>query len=470
MTDSRYPFLGKVSFGEARSCTAVLVDVRWIATAKACFSDGGAGVVAGASAAPATVVLGRADLTRVTGHRLAVVSVVPHPDRNLALAELSGPVKDITPVAVGAAPVSNEVLRVAGFGRTATEWVPDRMHTATVAVGAVSGTSFTVTGTSPGVSLCKGDAGGPAFREVQGRFELVGINDASWQKGCLGETETRGGAVETRADDLGEWIRSNVTLQPHGLREPVVGEFNRDGVPDLIATDTAGRLWLYPGTGSPRAWGSRVQVGSGWGGYRDLVVGRIDRDGYDDVVAVESASGRLWLFPGTAAGGGFGARVEIGSGWTGMRDLAIGRVDRDGFDDLIAVESSTQRLLMWSGTAAGGRFNASVQIGSGWGCCQRLTLGRFNGDEYDDLVTVQAATGRLLIYAGNAAGTTFDAGVDTGAGTTWVNRSELAAIRPAGDDRHSLLSKDPTGALLLHPSRYYGGHDWADPIRLGPRD
>ncbi|MEV6817060.1 trypsin-like serine protease, partial [Micromonospora sp. NPDC051296] len=84
VTDSRYPFVGKVYFGDARSCTVALVDVRWIATAKSCFSDGGAGVVAGVPAGPATVVLGRADLTQPTGHRLAVVSVVPHPDRNLA--------------------------------------------------------------------------------------------------------------------------------------------------------------------------------------------------------------------------------------------------------------------------------------------------------------------------------------------------------------------------------------------------
>ncbi|WBB52258.1 trypsin-like serine protease [Verrucosispora sp. WMMD573] len=460
VTDSRYPFVGKVYFGETRSCTAVLVDARWIATGKACFSDGGAGVVAGVSAEPATVVFGRVDLTRVTGHRLAVVSVVPHPDRNLALGELSGPVKDITPIAVGAAPVAGEVLRVAGFGRTATEWVPDRMHTDTVAVGAVSGTSFTVTGTSPGVSLCKGDAGGPAFREVQGRFELVGINDVSWQKGCLGETETRDGAIETRADDLGEWIRGNVTLQPHDLREPVVGEFNRDGVPDLLAADSAGQLWLYPGTGIPRVWGARIQVASGWGGYRDLVVGRIDRDGYDDVAVVESATGRLWLFPGAAAGGGFGARVQIGSGWTDMRDLAIGRVNRDGYDDLIAVESSTQRLLMWSGRSAGGQFNASVQIGSGWGCCQQVTLGRFNGDEYDDLLTVQTATGRLLIYAGNAAGTTFDAGVDTGTGATWNSYSYLAAGRDPISGRDSLIAVDaPTGQTWLHTRLDNGG--WA---------
>ncbi|NLU80928.1 trypsin-like serine protease [Micromonospora sp. HNM0581] len=470
MTDSRYPFVGKVLFGDARSCSVVLVDARWIVTAKACFSDGGVGVVAGVPAGPATVVLGRANLTQATGHRLAVVSVVPHPDRNLALGELSGPVKDITPVTVGAAPVAGEVLRVAGFGRTATEWVPDRMHTATVTVGAVTGTSFTVTGTSSGVSLCKGDAGGPAFREAQGRVELVGINDASWQKGCLGETESRDGAVEARADDLGDWIRSSVGLQPHSLREPVVGEFTRDGVKDLIATDAAGRLWLYPGSGSGRAWGPRIQVGSGWGGYRDLVVGRIDRDGFDDLVAVESATGKLWLFPGRAAGGGFGARVEIGSGWTGVRDLAVGRVNRDGYDDLIAVESSTQRLLLWSGNAAGGRFDASVQIGTGWGCCQQLTLGRFNGDEYDDLLTVQTSTGRLMLYAGNAAGTTFDAGVDTGAGTTWANHSELTAIRPGGDDGHSLLSKDATGALLLHAEGYRSRPDWIDPVRFGPRD
>jgi hypothetical protein len=42
------------------------------------------------------------------------------------------------------------------------------------------------------------------------------------------------------------------------------------------------------------------------------------------------------------------------------------------------VEDSTQKLFVYAGNAAGRHFDAGVQFGSGWGCCKQMTLGRFN--------------------------------------------------------------------------------------------
>ncbi|HEX8346206.1 MAG TPA: S1 family peptidase, partial [Actinoplanes sp.] len=468
VTGGAYPFVAKVSVGDARACTGALVDARWIVTAKACFADGATTVTAGPPTLPTTVVVGRPDLTAITGHRLAVLSVLPHPDRNLALAELSAPVPDVRPVALGGgAPQVGDRLRVAGYGRTADEWVPNRLHTAAFDVTAVTSTSFEIDGVAEAAAVCKGDAGGPAFREVDGRAELVGINDTSWQKGCLGVTSTRDGAQEARTDDLADWIRAGVAVQPSGLREPVTGEFNRDAHTDLIAADQAGILWLHPGTPTRNVWGPRVRVGAGWAGYRELTVGRFNRDAFDDLVTIESATGKLWLYPGTAAGGAFGARVEIGSGWTDFRDLSVGRLNRDQYDDLLTVQSSTQKLFLYTGTAAGGRLNAAVQVGAGWGCCKQLTVGRFDGDDYDDLVTVNS-TGSLLIYRGTAAGNTFAAGVDAGAGAAWNASSYLARGRVDDTGLDGLLAVDAaTGQTWLHPRTAAAG--WGTRIQPGGR-
>ena len=43
--------------------------------------------------------------------------------------------------------------------------------------------------------------------------------------------------------------------------------------------------------------------------------GDFNGDGRDDVIARETATGHLWLYPGT--GSGLGARVGIGKGWAG---------------------------------------------------------------------------------------------------------------------------------------------------------
>lgn len=53
--------------------------------------------------------------------------------------------------------------------------------------------------------LCKGDTGGALLNPAG---ELVGINNRSWQGGCLGTdpAETRMDAIASRTDDLRQWI------------------------------------------------------------------------------------------------------------------------------------------------------------------------------------------------------------------------------------------------------------------------
>ncbi|MFG2009858.1 S1 family peptidase [Micromonospora sp. NPDC048868] len=203
--DGTYRFSAKVTFGDLRACSGALVDSDWVLTAKSCFAEGSAPVAAGAPSRPSTVVVGRADLTGTAGHQRVVAAVAPHPDRNVALVRLAAPVTDVPPVTLASTPPSAaETLQVTGYGRTATEWVPDRLHQGSFTVQDVDAASIGLLGASAGATLCKGDAGGPAFRDGT---QLVAIVNTSWQKGCLGETETRDGATATRVDDLEQWIR-----------------------------------------------------------------------------------------------------------------------------------------------------------------------------------------------------------------------------------------------------------------------
>ncbi|SEM18472.1 FG-GAP repeat domain-containing protein [Streptacidiphilus jiangxiensis] len=77
-------------------------------------------------------------------------------------------------------------------------------------------------------------------------------------------------------------------------------DFTSDGKADLLARDRSGVLWLYPGTGhSTTPYGARVKVGGGWNVYTTLVAaGDLTGDGRDDLLARDSA-GRLWLYRGT---------------------------------------------------------------------------------------------------------------------------------------------------------------------------
>lgn len=80
------------------------------------------------------------------------------------------------------------------------------------------------------------------------------------------------------------------------------GDYTGDGKADLIARSTTGTLYIYPGTGNATAdavLGARVTVGTGWDGYKALVsTGDNSGDGKADLIASDTA-GALWLFKGT---------------------------------------------------------------------------------------------------------------------------------------------------------------------------
>ena len=197
---------------DTAACSGALIAPQWIVTAAACFP--GATAQPAAPGKPVTVYAGQPDLR--TANVLRVSSVVARADRDVALAKLTYPVSDVTPLSVGSQAPAAETVRIAGYGRTATEWVPNRLTTASFTLGAATPTTVAVSSPA-GQDPCLGDAGGPLLRPVAGGgVELAGVLSRSWQHGCLAVTETRQGAVAARTDDLASWISEQVT--PRSVR------------------------------------------------------------------------------------------------------------------------------------------------------------------------------------------------------------------------------------------------------------
>jgi hypothetical protein len=203
-------YVAKISLATA-ACTGVLVAPQWVATAASCFPA--ADIAQGRPGSATTVVVGQPDLTSAN-HLIGVTALVGRPDRNLVLAKLTYAVNDVTPLPLGtAAPTAADTVRIDGFGRTASEWVPNRLSTTPQTIGAVTATTITLSGAH---DPCKGDAGGPVLRSVGGRTELAGLITVSWGHGCLSETETRSGSVAVRTDDIAGWITQQTA--PTALR------------------------------------------------------------------------------------------------------------------------------------------------------------------------------------------------------------------------------------------------------------
>jgi hypothetical protein len=125
------------------------------------------------------------------------------------------------------------------------------------------------------------------------------------------------------------------------------GDMNSDGHDDLLARDSTGRLWIYPGDGHGR-YGARKMIGTGWNQMRAFAApGDLSGDGHNDLV-VSDATGKLWLYPGDGHGR-YGTRKLIGAGGWSMFPtvLGIGNVDDDnpGAPDLLAVGKGYQGLV-----------------------------------------------------------------------------------------------------------------------------
>ncbi|MFB7460153.1 trypsin-like serine protease, partial [Streptomyces sp. NPDC056188] len=371
--DAGYGYTAHLDIGAGtRACSGTLVDPEWLLTAASCFVDNpaaGIDVPAGPPQLPTVATIGRTDLTTAKGQVRQVVELVPRTDRDLVMAKLAQPVTDVAPVTVAStAPSTGETLLAGGFGRTADAWVPDRLHTASFTVDSVEADSVSLAGTDG--AICMGDTGGPALRVTDGTSELVAVNSRSWQGGCFGSTESRTGAVDTRVDDLNEWVQQ-VRALPRAS-QVVSGDFNGDGREDVAVfydngTSPEGKnrcsLHVFYSTGT--GFAEPKKVWSTPGGFTfassKLTAGDYNGDGKDDIAVFynggKSDDGKnissLYTFTSTGTGFSNPRKTWTNSGFTwSASQVTSGDFNGDGKDDVA--------VLYNGGTADDGKSITSL--------------------------------------------------------------------------------------------------------------
>lgn len=205
-------------------------------------------------------------------------------------------------------------------------------------------------------------------------------------------------------DGRGSWLAKTL-IAPSFPAVPEVlapGDFSGDGIPDLMSRSmSTGALTLHRGTGSGTL-GAGVGIGSGWHSFTAVIApGDLDGDGAVDILG-RDRTGTMWLYPGSGTGS-WKSRVSKGAGWGSLAELeAVGDFDGDGGTDLMGKDSAgTLYLLRFSGT---GTYLGAKAVGRGFNTYSGFTgLGDVDGDGAVDLVTKDSA-GALWAYRGTGTG------------------------------------------------------------------
>ena len=183
-----------------------------------------------------------------------------------------------------------------------------------------------------------------------------------------------------------------------------IGDFNGDGRADILWRDSGGTIFNFLGTANGgytnNGGNSSVTVATS---TQVAGVGDFNGDGVSDIL-FRDASGNIFDFLGTLNGGysnnGDNSFVSIAAGTV---VAGIGDFNGDGRDDILLRDASGN-IFDFLGTANGGFINnggnSAVNVGTS---LQIANVGDFNGDGRDDILW-RDTSGNIFDFLGAANG------------------------------------------------------------------
>lgn len=222
-----------------------------------------------------------------------------------------------------------------------------------------------------------------------------------------------------------------------------VGDQNGDGLADVFARDTKGRLYAFAGVGGAK-FANRSSVAGSWSSYTQITGGAdLNGDGRTDLLG-RTKKGKVYvhLAHGDAT---FSQPIGPAANVRALRSLtSAGNLVGDAAPDLIGVKGNSLVVVANKGTY---ELGAPIDTGVSFADVDLLiNAGDWDRDGTGDVIA-RATDGTLRLYRGNGAGGLSEPAL-LGAGFNTV--SGLSAVGDVtGDGLPDLLGTPASGALSV---------------------
>lgn len=239
---------------------------------------------------------------------------------------------------------------------------------------------------------------------------------------------------------------------------------------DLLCHDTqSGKRWLDSADVGGKFTGTNWSTSANWcsGDERNVYVSDNNGDGHVDFMCHDRSTGEIWVDFYDTSTKFSGSNVHAETGWCtegSFGRISIGDFDGDHATDMLCFhqDAGTKEIDYAVNGYAGADWTAT----SGWCATQgsELLVGDFNGDTRDDLMCRDVVSGRIWIDYANSAGRF--AGSDYTRTGSWCTLStgRVFVGDANGDDHDDLICHDyASGTVWVDYASSSGalaGTDW----------